>query len=497
MKRFKPKAIWIICILSFIAAFWVNEFNLDHLPASLIRENSTIITNDDASYLRPAENYLATGIWKDNGNTMQSHFIRPPGYGWFYMSCIKIAGKSNALNLLKFIQLLLFSCSVYWIFYIANILFKSKRTVYLATILYGFLPFTSGFLYYTLSEGITPALLILYVFLLFKAQQVSILRTKQLYYLMASLVLAYLLIIRPQLGLFGTLLPLFLIRDYLKYGVGKTILKIAVFSLIGLSFTIGWQVRNYNLTGEYVGIHSIYYADNNSIYRQPLQEQFNFVGGWGQEGAETYEYMLPMWQAAIKGNTSQHFVDAAIKTYPKKVIDFFGYEKLSNVLKNYQAASLNQKPFYEQNLPMPLKTTVIEQELINEMKILTNEFKSKFWMNYYFIAPAKIFKVMAFHSNLSHYIFQHTYRGTLFVEALRILCFALHSLVFIALLLSLLFLKQMDWRMAIINIICLIYVFYLCYFQRGIEERYTLPILPLLIIGIFNTGSIVLSRLRR
>ena len=168
MKRLKIKAIWIICILSFIAAFWVNEFNLEHLPASLIRDNSTIITNDDASYLRPAENYLETGIWKDNGNTIQSHFIRPPGYGWFYMSCIKIAGKSNALNLLKFIQLLLFSCSVYWIFYIANSLFKRKKTIYFLTILYGFLPFTSGFLYYTLSEGIAPALLILYVFLLFK-----------------------------------------------------------------------------------------------------------------------------------------------------------------------------------------------------------------------------------------------------------------------------------------------------------------------------------------
>lgn len=32
-------------------------------------------------------------------------------------------------------------------------------------------------------------------------------------------------------------------------------------------------------------------------------------------------------------------------------------------------------------------------------------------------------------------------------------------------------------------LIPLIYIFYLAYFQRGVEERYTLPILPFVITG--------------
>ena len=496
MRKIKFKAIWFICLLSFASALTFNLINLNELPAENKRQGQTIITSDDASYLRPPENFIKIGIWKDNSIGTQSYFVRPPGYGILYYICVKIAGFDGALSLLKAIQLILFSLSVYWLFYISQQLFKSKRTAYIIAFLYGILPLAYNFLFYTLSEGIAPAFLIYFIYLLFKADNTNILKTKRVYFLWASLIFAYLLIVRPQVGLFGILLPLFLLKNYLKYGVKKLIIKVITFSLIAFSFMIVWQVRNYKLTGKYVGIHSIYYEDGNSMFRMPYQSYWDFVKGWGQEGQTIFSYMPSMWQETIESTPTDKYINKALSTFPKKVKTHFGEERLINAFKLYQQAVLYQKPFYKNKEPMPLKMGKSEIAAVTNFNQLTKEFKSKFWLDYYFIAPAKVFKVMAFHSNLSLYIFQKTYRGNILMESFRYIAFAIHSLCFIALIISLFMLKQTDWKLGFINLICLIYVLYLCFFQRGIEERYTLPILPLLLIGLFNVWEILWRKLR-
>ena len=140
---------------------------------------------------------------------------------------------------------------------------------------------------------------------------------------------------------------------------------------------------------------------------------------------------------------------------------------------------------------MPINLSPIEIESINEFKELSAEYKKAFWLDYHVISPLKVFKTMAFHSNLSLYIFQQTYRGTWWMETMRYLFFTLHSLCFLVMIINLFNFKKEQLLFYGINITAFIYVFYLCYFQRGIEERYTLPILPLLLIGsvLFSKNS--------
>ena len=171
MHFIKNNTIWIICLLSFFSALFYNQLNLNLLPTELKRDNVTVATNDDVSYLAPPKNYLETGVWKANSIGDQSYFIRPPGYGIFYMFFLKITGYPLALSFLKIAQLLLFSASIYWLFNISNSLLKKEKVALLVAILYGLTPFAIGFLSYTLTEGITPALLLLFVFLLFKANE--------------------------------------------------------------------------------------------------------------------------------------------------------------------------------------------------------------------------------------------------------------------------------------------------------------------------------------
>ena len=496
MNFLKNHIVWIICILSFCTAFFYNQLNLKKLPKDKIREHQTVITNDDVSYIVPPKNYLLSGGWKDNSIGKQSYFIRPPGYGIFYLVLFKTLGNTLALKWLKIIQLLLFSFSVYWMFGIVFSLLKNKKIALFVAALYGLTPFAIGFLFYTLTEGITPALLLLFVYLLVKAFEKTSTKQKNWYYFLAALSFSYLLIVRPQLGFMGILIPIFLLKDYWSISKIKAIIKMVLLCTVAFSFTIVWQIRNYKIADKFVGFHSIYYSDNNSIYRPTLKEYWNFVGGWAQEGEEAHSYLVPLWQAAIKGDTSIVYINNAITTFPKEVVSYFGEQRLIAVFRKYQEATLFQKPYYEKRLPMPKETPVIEQEVINELKQLTAAYKSEFWLQYHIISPLKVFKTMAFHSNLSLFIFQKTYRGNVLMEVVRFVFFAIHSGCFIFLLLSLIFIKKADWRQLSLAISVFIYVFYLCYFQRGIEERYTLPILPILLVGSAATCQQLINRLR-
>ena len=73
------------------------------------------------------------------------------------------------------------------------------------------------------------------------------------------------------------------------------------------------------------------------------------------------------------------------------------------------------------------------------------------------------------------------------MEAIRLFFFALHSACFLGVFISLLLSTKLDWKHTTINLTTLLYLLFLYYYQRGIEERYTLPILPLLLINLTAT----------
>jgi hypothetical protein len=486
LKAIQKNAIWIICILSFLTALFYNETNLNHLPESKIRANETVITADGPSYLNPAKNHLKNDVWREGSIGQQSYYFRPPGYGIFYYTLLKTVGESHSLSLLKIIQLLLFSFSVYWFYYILISIIKNKKVALISSCIYGLSPFVIGFLYYTLTEGITPSLLLLYVFLLFKGFQSHPKITKNIFYLGSSIVFSYIFIIRPVLGVFSLLIPVFIIKDYWKISIKLTLMKLVLFGIISFSLMALWQIRNYNIANKYVGLNPIYDTEQASLYRPSFKAYWEFVGCWGETGHISLSVIDPFWAAAINGDTSKVYIDNILDTYPNHVKKYFGENRLTTVLRKYQSAILIQQPYRAKGIAMPMEVPQIEEELIVEINQLTDEYKSEFWFQYHVISPLRVFKTMTFHSNLSLHIFQHTYRGAFFMELTRWVFFILHSLCFIALIISLALFKKTPITTYGITLSLFIYVFYLCYFQRGLEERYTLPALPLLMIGLVN-----------
>ncbi|HEY4800340.1 MAG TPA: hypothetical protein VII99_14765, partial [Bacteroidia bacterium] len=145
---------------------------------------------------------------------------------------------------------------------------------------------------------------------------------------------------------------------------------------------------------------------------------------------------------------------------------------------------------------MPSSLPAIEQNVVDTFKTLAKENENHFWFRYHIITPLKVYRNLAFHSNLSLYIFQKTFRGNFFMEALRWLCFLIHTSAFLFCLFF--FFVGRNLKMSsLLGWPLLIYIFYLIYFQRGIEERYTLPVLPLAIVSAIFVATEIFAGLKR
>lgn len=465
----------MVVLLSMLQAFVFNEWNLKKLPETSKRKGQTVKTLDDPSYINPAVNYLEKGVWEDQnliGNT--KYYTRPPGYGWL-ISVFNVLFGEQYLNGLKYFQLLMFGLSVYLLFFVADFFLKQYYWSLLTIIIYGVLPIGSGFLYYSLTEGITPALVILYLFLIIRS------KNSFSYLFWACLCFGLLFVIRPVLGFLVLLIPVVLYKDK------KPLLKLAyenfIYLFIAFAPMLGWQLRNYSIEGKWVGLHPIYHNTNNGFYRPVTKAIYAFAKGWAATPATFNKLLIPQWQATVTtGTKNKQQTEKLYEMIPEKYQKVFTKEQVAPCFEKYLDAVVIQSAYYKNKTPMPNNLPKEEKEAIACFNSLTETFKQKFWWDYHVASPLKVYKTMAFHSNLSLYIFQTTFRGKWWMEGLRMVCFGIHSLVFI-LFLGLFFIKK-DWLTYVgLLVIPFLYLFYLSYFQRGVEERYTLPVLSVLMLG--------------
>ena len=486
-----------------LSAWSINEINLSTLKKDVstnstsieLRQNETVITADDASYIAPAQNFLKSGELKNNLNDKSAYFLRPPGYS-FWLILHGGAETAFQLKVLKFSQLLLFSLSVYCLFFIAFTFLNSKRLAILTTSIYGISTIASGFLYYTLTEAITPALMIFFVYVLMKAKSQKDIKKKRLFYFLSSLLFAFIFITRPVLGVFALGLFTFLLVDFWS-NKKQLIINVSICFLIAFAPMSFWQVRNTQIAGQYVGLHPVYFNEHSaSVFRPTHKALWELNKGWGETGANFHGYFGEFWNAGITGDTSLAQRQKMLTHFPDHVVTLLGKKPIDEMLKSYQASILHQKKYVDSKTPMPLEIPEVERQTIAKIGALVSKYRGNAWFEYYVASPLKVFKTLAFHSNLSLYVYQKTFRGNLIMEVFRVFAFALHSIVFALLILSLFSKKTIDYR-SLFSFTLLIYVGYLIFIQRGIEERYTLPVFALVLISSTQIVQQLFQKLKK
>lgn len=487
MKKFGTDRHWALALMlaSMVLAFWINEVNLQYMRFDGIplRNDQTVITADDESYLLPAQRLAETGSLYANEVEKYSSTIRYPGYAFLCAAFYAVMGAEYALVGLKIFQVLLFGFSVFCLYFIALKILKKRSWALGLTLLYGCLPFSMGFLYYTLTEGVTPALMIFFVFMILQGGSAINESVRLRWFVGAALLFTAILLIRPVLGLIGLIWPFVLIKYYFRKG---QLISAALYSLLLVflcsSAVAGWELRNKAVLGHVAGPCHIYQNEIPGQFRKPHQAFGRLFLNWESDGARFHRVMTPLWEAAIRGDVDEKYVDVAISKLPAHVRDFFGFEKWRSVFIAYQETVLATKPFYDANKLMPSELPAGEEKLALRLENMTTDYRKEFSLNAYLYTPVRVYQNISLHSNLSLYMFQHPLRGRLWMEVLRWVCLLLHALTFFLFAFQIFFKQSGSERLLLWGTLMLSLLL-LCFWQRGVEERYTLPLLPLALLA--------------
>ncbi len=455
-------------------AFVINNVNTKHLYHSSEIEWFSFQKNptaDDVSYLKPADNFLEKGVWKDNSLGYSSYYQRSPGYGILYLT-FKMLFNKKAIPALLIFQSVFFGVSVYLFGLIILLFTKQVKTTLFFQLLYGLLPSSYGFVFYTITEGITPFLMISFLFVLIKIY--NNFNLKKYHYILAFICLV-MISVRPQLLPFLFIYPFLIIykKELNKSTIKNLILYFAI-SSFGLNI---WLVRGYLISGHTIGLASIYDNTNNSQFRPPHKAFSNLYRIWEHQPEKLHGSLVPIWVNTITGQPKKEDILFATSNLPNYVTTIISTKKWNKLFSDYQATIEQQKIYYDKQIPMPPNLLKDEIKLISKIDSFNIILRNKLWYRNYFVTPINSYIKTTVHSNLNLYIFQNTYRGYWLSEVIRWISFIILSG---SLLVSIwVWLFRVDVLIRFISITIFCYTFYLVFIQRMNETRYMHPIYPL------------------
>ena len=286
--------LFSIALFGVILSVVIQEYNSSLISFSHESRYGLIYTADEPSYILPARNWLDQGVWKDNTEGNSSFFQRPPGYGLLYALCEWIFGKNAYLGL-KTIQISAYFFSILLMGQLLRSLLRKNDLALIGTGFFALLPIFHGFMYYPLTEGITPFLVLLFCY--------RILKKRDNFDLTLLLITSFLLLVRPQL----IVLPvLFFIYSLLK----KRKLHAATLILSFVPFLI-WSLRTVAIEGEWKGLHPIYSSTNVTLFRPSHEKLTELFKVWEYDGERFHSIV-----GGLKRATSTTEFDQVLDNVP-------------------------------------------------------------------------------------------------------------------------------------------------------------------------------------
>lgn len=505
---FHKAYVWVI--FGFILFASYNAFNLwtikKYNPVDSngntigLVENTTVFSVDNEYYLTPVENYLEGDGWRRSLAVGKGgYYRRTPGYSIIYLAARKITQtKKQALTFMVVFQSLFYLLSIYWLFNILKFLNFSKIITFSIIPLYISTPWFNIYPFFTLTESITTYLTLGVIFYVLKAKNSPNDKSKTFNYIFASSLLAYLILSRPVMGMLAIIFPIFIYFDYFKKSILSFIQKCLIIAIIPTIFLGAWTIRNYNTTREIVLLERPSDPETVDLLKPGMNSIWSLTKCWGEYHFWENEYIL--FNAVLSGDSiCEKEIEVILDSWPKDVVQDIGREKLKTGLIMHKDVLREYKPYFEKEIAMPSSYSSLELKQVKYFENLKNEYSKNNWITAYIKAPFIYLKYLVLHSNTSNvYFFQETLRHIKLLNVTRLSLVSIHVILYIILFISILYftLNRTTWIPEIIfpTLIPVLYIIFFIFIHREIEQRYMLPLLPLLIINAGNFITTILNK---
>ncbi len=265
------KGTVLLFLLALVSAFGWNSWNIAamrDLPdaGQRLRAEFTVATADDVSYLRPVDELL-------EGMAEDTPAVRPPGYGIWYLILRLFLDPNDAVILIALLQVVLFAASVALLYYTLQAFGIPPLIRAGSVLLFAILPTFQGFLFYTLTEGVTPAYVLICVCCALMFHQ----RGDQKWLIAGTMTWALLLLTRPVLGWAG--LPLLVAAYFARSGHGSR--KAGITVALATLPLFGWVGYESITSGYFTGLHPVYRPDATNVFRPTHKAFWELAKSWG------------------------------------------------------------------------------------------------------------------------------------------------------------------------------------------------------------------------
>lgn len=457
-----------------------NPKNIEDNCKSLVY-NSTIYSVDNYWYVHQMKNFINGKGFTIDPNKAHYDVRRTPVYPLFYGIHYLAFGEDGSYKYIRVTQILLFILATFALLQAAYHFTQKKSIAIITACLFGFNPLFVVYLFYTITEGISPALMCFMLYFISLGYRYN--RKKDWFF--AGLFFALGCLCRPAIFF---LAPSFLfLIVYKNRKKVNDIIIYSLFSFFGAAVLFAPHViRNYCVSKDFILLEK-YYGDPMD-YGMPNIALRYWITCWINPADYTSEAISNKMLQNINNSTSSIpksvLIEQELERLPKQAF-------LANSRDEIKDAYGSLYDYYNIKLSgISTKKSIDSSEAIAQQKMehLRNKFIQNKPFQFYIIRPMLFLKSLILQSNSYILIFLDDYQNNIVKWIAKLVLYLLNIYLFAALFLALIFIKKYKPVTIFAFLFLFLHLIYLIFIIEYFEARYLIPIFPLMYIvaGIFT-----------
>lgn len=465
--------------------FFVYSFNKNY-PKDKLINYIFAESKDFHSYIDPVQNLVDFGEYYEDAYSEKLYAHKMPGMLPVFAPLYYLFGTKTAFTLLVILQLMADSFATVLVSLIALRIFNKKRIFYFTFALYALSTYVSVFTHYAMSESLCAFFLVLTLYF-FQLSLLNETKTKR-YLVYTGLFAAWTVFFRPSyvILLIGLPIILFLLNGKPYFRNFKSfIFKCIIFISPFLIVESAWIIRNE------ITLHRFIPTDISleKFGTPKLRAMFSFVKAFGGDLQSWNPKSEMRWFApkSDKYSYDSSFANASDAPFPNYLFtEKFTIDTLKILRKKYDYSSNPDLSNIEKH--------ETEAEVIRLCKKYEEEFKTEKSIFYHFVAPLRTMIQLVF--------IKQTYslpliKNNIVEKVARILFLGTYYLILLSSFLSFLYLcLSKQTKQTMFYWIFILHVFLIGFLLRLTENRYLVPVYPIVCIYSAFAFNVLIEKLR-
>lgn len=411
------KHLYLVLLIAFVCSYGYISFTVNYIKKSnpnnekkssqSLVANTMIYSPDDYWYVNQYKNWREGRGFTIDPAYKNLSVRRTPVYPIIYGFFTYEFGYETGIVLLRHFQVLLFCISSCLIYLIVAGLNQKPKVAFMAALIYAACPFLSSYLPFTITESITPFLVVFSVYCYMKA-----IKTKNSFiYFLTGIVSAICILNRPLCLVLATaMIVTELLFNYTNRKVFLFQAKRSILILIGAVIIFApWVIRNFKVTnGEIIILEKLERKDIMD-YGHSLIELRSMVSCFGNPADYSCELFVQRATDNIASNNAdrnQVLLEDFVASFPDVAFRVWNRDTLKSAINEYLMC---YESLYKRVGNIGKINVTGEEEFLkcNErlsMKYsqMTDEFKNRAFLNYYVLTPLGHLKDIIFQSNTAN-----------------------------------------------------------------------------------------------